>query len=158
MMNPAVSEVRLVVIALVWLVPWIAVLTLGCQSPHGWTSNRMASVMIKNHSREEITTATKDVFREHSYQTLRNGPDEYVFEKKGSGMNTLVYGDLTGQPVWVRVKVALHEQNPSETLVECDAYIVQGHGNSFFEEERKLPNYGSGPYQELLDQIKMRLH
>ena len=118
----------------------------------------MASVMIENRSRDEITTATKDVFREHSYQTVRDGSDEYIFEKKGTSMNTLVYGDLSGEPVWVRVKLALHEQNPGKTLVECDAYIIRGHGNKFFEEEQKLPKFQHGPYQELLDQIKMRLH
>jgi hypothetical protein len=157
-MNTTVRCVRLFTIPLLWLVPWVAMFTPGCQSPHGWSSNRMASVMIKNQSHELIMTATKDVFREHSYQTLRDGPDEYVFEKQGTGMNTFVYGDLSGEAVWVRVKLVLHEQSPGETLVECDAYIIRGHGNSFFEEEQKLPKYKSGPYQELLDQIKMRLH
>jgi hypothetical protein len=143
---------------LLWLVPWLAMLTPGCQSSHGWSSDRKASVMIANRSREEIMTATRDIFREHSYQILRNGPDEYVFEKRGSSMDTVVYGDLSGEPVWVRVKLVLHEHSPSETLVECDAYIIRGHGNSFFEEEQKLPKYKHGPYQELLDQIKTRLH
>jgi hypothetical protein len=153
-----IRYVRLFTIPLLWLVLCVAMFTPGCQSPQGGSSNRMASVMIANRSREEIATVTKDVFRAHSYQILRNGPDEYVFEKEGTGMNTFVYGGLSGEAVWVRVKLVLHEQSPGETLVECDAYIIRGHGNKFFEEEQKLPKFQHGPYQELLDQIKMRLH
>ena len=156
-MTPTARYIRLSPAHLLWLVPVLALLALGCRSPHSQISDSMAAVMVENRPREVIVAATRNVFREHAYQTLRDGPDEYVFEKPGTAMNTAVYGDLSGEQVWVRVKVNVQELNPNQTLVECDAYIIRGHSNSFFEEEQKLPKFSGGPYQELLDQIKGRL-
>jgi hypothetical protein len=88
----------------------------------------------------------------------RPGPGRLVFEKEGTGMNTLVYGDWSPGKVWIRVKVFLHDlSSAQQVLLECDAYMVGQRGDPHFEEEHKLTSIHRGRYQDLLDEISRRL-
>jgi hypothetical protein len=42
-------------------------------------------------------------------------------------------------------------------LVRCDAYRVLEKGSRHFEEEHKLSSMKAGPYQELLDKVKLKV-
>ena len=132
---------------------------LGCQSPHNSTpSSRLASVIIKDRSPGQLEAATQGIFQGHAYQVARGGPAESVFEKEGSNMNTLMHGDWSPGKVWVRVKVYIRELSaPNELLLECDAFMVNNHGDVRFEEEYKLSKMRRGAYQDLLEEVKKKV-
>ena len=131
----------------------------GCHSTHTSTpSTRLASVIVKDRSMAQVESATEAVFQGHAYQAARPGSADLVFEKEGSSMNTLMYGDWTPGKVWVRVKVYLRQLSaPNEILLECDAFMVNNHGDVRFEEEFKLTKMRRGTYQDLLEEVKKRV-
>ena len=53
----------------------------------------MASIIVTNRSSEQIEAAIQAVFEKHEYEAGKSEGDELVFEKKGTVMNGLVYGD-----------------------------------------------------------------
>src|SRR3954468_3593417 len=98
----------------------------GCKSPPKSPSNRLASVTIKNGTREQIENAIRTVFVKHVYQlSTKRDAGALIFEKKGTFMNGFVYGDWYSGGVWERVNVYYGEPEPGRTVVECDAYMVQ---------------------------------
>lgn len=80
-----------------------------------------------------------------------------VFEKKGTFMNGLVYGDWYSGGVWDRVKVYVAEIGPGNMLVDCDAFMVQEHDDPFFQSERKPYKTRRHLYQKLLDEVAVDL-
>ena len=134
-----------------------AALFAGCQSPDGTGSHRLASVTIKNRPLRDIEAATEIVFTEYGYKMQRPGPQRFTFEKEGTTLNQMAYGDWSGKPVQVRVQLNIREVTANETLVECDAYMVASPGGGQFEEATKLSRFRKGPYQDLLNDIKARL-
>ncbi len=106
-----------------------------------------------------IESTAELVFKDKGFAVAHHTPGTFVFEKKGTSMNTLVYGDWSPDSVWVRVKLFVRELPPSpEVLVECNAYMVSGdHGDIRFEEEHKLTRMHRGKYQDLLEEISKRL-
>jgi len=128
----------------------------GCQSPKPKPSPRLAFVIVENRTTEQVTIATKAVFQGAAYEPGRADKDELVFERPGTAMNTLAYGDWYGSRVWERVKVYQRELAPGRTLVDCDLYMVQDHDDPFFQKERKVSRRKTY-YQDLLDQVVKRL-
>src|SRR5437899_9843293 len=105
--------------------PFLLLAWAGCRSHPSTSSSRLASVLITNHPVIQVEAVTEAVFREHGYQTIRPKTSQLAFEKEGTMMNTVVYGDWSSTKVWVRVKVYLHElTSVQQVLLECDAYMV----------------------------------
>jgi hypothetical protein len=141
-----------------WLALVLTFLSPGCKSTPDTPSTRLASVVIAHHPMAEVEAATEKVFKDQGYAVARHKFGEFVFEKEGTSMNTLVYGDWSPKKVWVRVKLFLRELPPAqEILVECDVYMVGEHGDARFEEEHKLTHLHRSRYQEVLDQIGQNL-
>src|SRR5215813_14860577 len=139
------------------LLPFLLLASAGCRSHPDTPSTRLASVLITNHPVVEVEAATEAVFTEHGYQTIRSKSSHLVFEKEGTGMNTLVYGNWSPKKVWVRVKVdADYLSSLQQVLLECDAFMVAEHGDQHFEEEHKLTAVHRGRFQDLLDEISRR--
>lgn len=105
----------------------------------------------------EIRRATVEVFERHHYiKTGDTVSPDFTFEKPGTTMNTFVYGGWIGT-VWVRVKVYIDPQGGPVFLLRCDPFMVGDHGDPFMEEEHRLTKMKRGPYQELLQEVKMEL-
>src|SRR5690348_12198040 len=84
----------------------LGLLTPGCKSPPKTPSNRLASVTIKNDTREQIENAIRTVFVKHGYElSTKRDAGALIFEKKGTFMNGFVYGDWYSGGVWERVNV-----------------------------------------------------
>jgi hypothetical protein len=132
----------------------------GCSSPGKPASASFASVVIKNRSAAQIRDTTVAVFREDGYAAFSFGQG-LVFDKEGSRLNTVsrdgLVGAQAGAVTIVRVKVELVELAPDSHRLQCHAFMVSGAGDSFFEDEHKLANYRSRPYQNLLDEVAKRL-
>jgi hypothetical protein len=112
----------------------------------------MASVVVTNRSPEQIAAAITEVFEKHDYEAARSYGDELVFERRGTFMNDMVYGDWYSGGVWERVKIYQREVQPGETAVECDAYMIQGHGDPLFEKQRKRYKKHQHYCQRLLEE------
>jgi hypothetical protein len=129
----------------------------GCKSTDKPESARFASVEIQGSTAAQIRDAIMAVFQAHEYLLARPGMTKLVFERKGSNWNNLAYGnwiDETG--VWVRVKVSVVPLGETACRVECHAFLLRGRGEST-EEEIRVKNYRSGPYQKLMDEVAARL-
>ena len=136
----------------------LVLLVAGCKSTGTPKSSRLASVIIKGHSQVQVAQMTQQVFIENEYERALLKTADLVFEKQGTTMNNLVYGDWSGKGVWVRVKVYLRELgDPHDIMLDCNTYMVQEHNNPLFEEEHKLTKMRKGPYQKLLNEVSKRL-
>jgi hypothetical protein len=152
-MNPGSALARRLARGLLPLALLAALWATGCRSPHSHEPERMASVIVTNRSPEQITAAIKEVFEKHDYEAGRSYEDELVFERKGTLMNSLVYGDWYSGGVWERIKVYQREVSPAETAVECDAYMVSEHEDPLFEKQRKRYHKHQGYCQRLLEEV-----
>jgi hypothetical protein len=61
-----------------------------------------------------------------------------------------------GSITLVRVKADVVSLGTDTFRLQCQAYVVRGAGDSFFEEEQRLANIRSGPYQSLLNKVAKR--
>lgn len=136
----------------------LILISVGCSSTKAPHSDHLAAVLIENKSPAQIEDAILSVFKQQGYTGGRERHGVFEFEKQGTGVNTLAYGDWSNKKVWVRVKVFLGEQGTGQqSLLECDAYMVNEHGDKRFEEEHKLTWVHRGKYQDVLEQIKKSL-
>jgi hypothetical protein len=140
------------------LLIFLGLLTPGCKSPPKSPSNRLASVTIRNGTREEIETAIRKVFEKHGYElSTKRDAGALIFEKKGTFMNGLFYGDWYSGGVWERVNVYYGDPEPGRTVVECDAYMVQEHDDPLFQSERKMYKTRRHIYQKVLEEVAAEL-
>jgi len=136
----------------------MALVLTGCKSTPRTPSNRLASVVITNRSPDEIEAATRIIFEKHAYELLRRRDgDPLVFEKQGTFMNGLFYGDWYSGGVWERVRVYHIDMEPGATLLDCDAYMVQEHDDPFFQSERKPYKSRRHVYQKILEEVAREL-
>jgi len=120
-------------------------------------SASFASVKIKDSTPEKIRDATVAVFREDGYTVVSATTNEFVFVQEGSRMNKFAYGDwVGGGSVYVRVRGAIVPLSDGVYRLQCTAYMVQDYG-TMMEDEQRLANFRSHPWQRLLDKVKDRL-
>src|SRR5205814_1048994 len=104
-----------------------------------------------------IRGVTVEVFSEHGYKASGVGTPSLVFEKEGSGMDNAAFGNWTGSPPWIRVRVSIIPMSEATFTLRCNAALVRDRGQTAFEEEIRLRNFQAGPYQKLLDEVAARL-
>lgn len=158
-LNPSPYKLR-PLSAGVFLTALLALIGAGCGAtkPSGAS---FASVTIKGHSPNEIARATAQIFQEDGYVGGSMKGHPMVFQKEGSRMTDLAYQGVTdtyyGAKTLVRVKVDIVTLSDDSHRLQCQAYVVKDAGDSFFEDEQKLANIRSGPYQSLLNKVAKQL-
>lgn len=139
----------------------IALAGAGCGSLGNTSPGSFASVTIYNHSIDEIKEMTIRAFKEKGYAPGAPASEMLVFERNASGLTTVARDGLVaadaGARTVDRVKVQWNDVDSGGWRVYCQAYLVSGAGDSFFEEEHRLGNMRSRPYQEILDDVLKRL-
>lgn len=133
-----------------------AFLSTGCATPGKPESAEFAAVEVHGQPPERVGDVAAEVFLEHGYKVRRQGWGKFFFEKQGSAMNNLAYGNWMGEPVWVRVKASVQELSPGHCQVKCEAFLLRNRGEPL-EEEIRVRKVHSGHYQELLDEVAKRL-
>jgi hypothetical protein len=130
----------------------------GLFSPN---SASFASVTITGHTEAEIAAATAQVFREDGYDGGFALMRQMTFEREASRGTSLAYEGVVatqgGTRTLVRVRTEIVTLNAEKKRVQCQAYIVKNAGDSFFEDEQRLTNIRSRPYQNLLDKVADKL-
>jgi len=124
-------------------------------------SGSFASVKITGKTPEEICKATAAVFQEDGYQVRALTPSQMVFEKEGSRGQSLAYSGVVdthyGATTVVRVRAQLVDLGAGSSRLQCQAYMVRNANDSFFQDESRLINARSVPYQSLLNKVAKRL-
>ena len=128
----------------------------GCQSTDPAGSPHLASVLISGNTPGQIRDAAIDIFRQNGYQTVQTDSARFVFEKQGSGMNNLAYGNWLGDtPIWIRVKATIVPAGEMTFRLQCSACLVRDLGSAS-EEELPLSKVHKGKYQKLLEQVAVK--
>jgi hypothetical protein len=139
----------------------LALALAGCKSPSGPGSASFASAIIKNHTPAEIHAAAADVFREDGFAAFQVAPDRMVFEKEASRLASLSRDGLVatqgGARTIERVRTELVDLGGGTYRLQCQAFMVSGAGDSFFENEVAKTHMRAGPYRSLMNKIGKKL-
>jgi hypothetical protein len=128
----------------------------GCHSTN-MPASSFAATTISGNTPSQIRDAAVLVFQEDGYRATRADPAALVFEKEGTRMNEIAYGNWLGDvPVWVRVKASVVPVGEMSYRLQCHSYMVRDRGGAS-EEEVSLTGIHKGPYQKLLDKVAARL-
>jgi hypothetical protein len=141
---------------------WLVLSGTGCGSLGGPASASFASVTIQNRSLDEVVRATTKVFGADGYTGGMTGPGKMVFQKEASRATTLSREGLVathyGARTVNRVRVDIDSLGGGTSyLLQCQAYVVRDAGDSMLEDEVRLTNLRSPPYQSLLNKVKKQL-
>ncbi|HOX59155.1 MAG TPA: hypothetical protein P5205_18380 [Candidatus Paceibacterota bacterium] len=128
----------------------------GCSSTKTAKSAHFASVEIRGQPPERVSDVTSEVFHDHGYKVTRRTWASLCFEKEGTAMNNLAYGNWMGQRVWVRVRVSVGEALPGTCQLKCEAFFLRNRGEPL-EEEIRIGKLHKGQYQELLNEVATRI-
>ena len=147
---------RILLATLLWAAA--GAVLLGCKSLDKPAAVSFASVQISGHTSKQIHTATMAVFAEDGYAAASVGRSELVFEKVGSKWDQISQGSWVDEnPVWVRVRVSLVPLSDGVFWLQCQAFRVRDKNDTVPEDEVRLSNNRSKPYQALLDKVLARL-
>jgi hypothetical protein len=133
---------------------------IGCSSLNKPASASFASVTISGKSAAEIRDATVTVFRENGYQVFGSSQG-LTFEKEGTKANSIArdgfVGSHYGAVTIIRVRAELVPLGNGAQRLQCQTYMVSDANDPFMQDEHRLANFRSGPYQELLEEVAKRL-
>jgi len=159
-MNPAIrrsSDRGRQFLAMLGLATCLAFLTGGCSTAARGGPNSFASVVIENHTTDEIRRAAIAVFTSHYYVTAMGGTDMLIFEKSGGSMDNILYGGWSPGEVTIRVKVQISSSGPTSYLVSSQGFMVRNANDLAIEDEQKLSKLRRGPYQKLLEEVRKKV-
>jgi len=129
----------------------------GCSSTDKPASASFASVVISNHTPQQIRDATDTVFRQNGYQAMGEQDGALVYEREATKSEQRDYvgfvGAHEGEKVIIRVRVRVEVKNPSSYWLTCKAYAVSNPGQPVFESTTALFGFQSGPYQKLMNMV-----
>lgn len=136
----------------------MSILFCGCHSTQKSASSSFASIEIRNKNPVQIRQAALDIFHEHDYKAPVATLAKMVFEKEGTTFDNASYGNwMGGTPIWIRIKLKVLPMAEDVYELQCMAFYVRDKGRAAFEEEIKVSNMRSRPYQKLLDEVAQRL-
>jgi hypothetical protein len=135
----------------------VMTLAAGCATTKHPESNRMASIVVTNVPSAQIEAALNTVFKKHSFEEGKPMDDEIVFQRPGSVMSGVIYGDWYSGGVWERVKIFTRELDSARTVVECDGYMVQEHEDPMFQTEKRQYRTKKHHLQDLMDEVAAEL-
>lgn len=127
-------------------------LVSACRTDKSGTGS-MASVVINGAPAGVVRGATIDVFENEGYKLARRDQETMVFEKAGSAMNNLAYGNWMEKQVVSRVQVYVEPIAETTIRVRCNGYVVRDKGGATEEQIKPLRR---APYQKLLEEVAKR--
>ena len=127
---------------------------IGCKSLNEPASASFASVRIQGHTAEQIRAASVVVFQQEGYTAVDVRRSEMVFEKEGSRWDQIAYGSWVNEaPVWLQAKVSVVPISADTFRLQCQAYKVRNKGDPLTEDQVRIGNSHSKPYQALLEEV-----
>ena len=139
------------------LVALTALTGAGCKSADPHAPASFASARIEGHTAEQIRAAAAMVFAKDGYTATDVRHADLVFEKPGTQWERVAHGSWMDEaPFMIRVRLTLMPV-PNGFDLHCQAFQVRHKGEAPYEQEARLGNNRSQPYQALLDQVAARL-
>src|SRR4051812_25213320 len=139
----------------------IALAGTGCSTVSQPASASFAAVTIHGHTDVEIANATIRVLQDDGYLGGAAPGLNMTFQKEGSRMQSLAYEGLVnsheGAVTLNRLKTEIVPLSSDGYRLQCQAYMVRSAGDRVFEEEQRVANIRSGPYQSLLNKVAKEL-
>lgn len=131
----------------------------GCRTAHPETpkTDSLASVVIYGADPLDIRRAAREVFLEEQFMQALTNATLMTFEKRGSVLQDITYGSFLNNESWIRAKLTIKPLEENQHWLECRVFMVRNYGESFFEEERKVSRFKRGHYQDLLEEIRLRV-
>ena len=137
-----------------------AIFISGCRSMDKPASASFASVVIYNQTPDAIRQAADQVFANAGYQSIKLADGSQVYEREATKGEQIAYagfaGAHEGEKTIVRVRMGLQPQGKA-WLLYCNAAVVTNPGDFVSEETSQLFGWQSGPYQDLLNNIRNNL-
>ncbi len=130
----------------------------GCASNKP-ASASFASVVISDHTPQQIREATDTVFQQNGYQATGQQNGALVYLREATEREQRQYAGFVGwhegEKVDIRVRVKIENRDPSSNSywLTCKAYAVRDPGD-LSETVTALFDFQSGSYQKLLDKVK----
>lgn len=143
---------------------WLLLMALtGCKSAPTPTAanDAMAWVAIKGKEPLEIARTVSEVFKNAGYEAIplpKNKDFKLKFEKPAGAGTSVLYSDWSFKQLWWRALVEIKQDKEDTCVVTCNAFRVNERGDPHFEEQKKVTKVGSGPYKDLLNEVKKRLN
>lgn len=128
-------------------------LVAGCKTTDMANDGSLASTLITGHTETEIQQATIAVFQANGFDQLA----DLTFEKQGSQRDTVMFGGLDSERVWIKIRVHVSPRGKDRYVLGCDAYAVQNHGDRFIETESRFKFSKGEECLDLLEQIRQQL-
>jgi hypothetical protein len=132
----------------------------GCSSLTAPASASFASVTLTGYTAEKICETTTSVFHENGYGGSVVGENRMVFIREGSRLETISRDGLiaaqNGESTIVKVRAELIKLGEEVYRLQCQTFMVIDAGQ-MLEEEVRLSNIRSRPYQKMLNEVKSRL-
>lgn len=125
----------------------------GCKTTDLAKDGSLASIFINGHTEDEIQQATIEVFKSEGFNQLAG----LTFEKQGTKNDTLMFGGLDSEPVWIKIRVHITPTSNGRFALGCDAYAVQNHGERFIETETQFKYAKRDECLNWLNEISQRL-
>ena len=102
------------------------------------------------------------MFGADGYAGGASGPGKMVFEKAASRGTSFAREGLVaagyGAQTINRVRVEIVTMADNSHRLDCQAFMVTGGSDPFFQNEVPVAHARSGPYQSLLEKVKKQLN
>ncbi len=134
----------------------------GCSSLDKPASVSFASVAInRGFSNAQIQQAAVKVFQQNGYQSVPQPDGSMMFEREATKGEQISYagfvGAQNGEKVVIQVRLTIQVKDAYTYWLGCKTYAVSNPDQGVFSTSTALFNFQSGPYQELLDNVKASL-
>ncbi len=118
-------------------------------------------MFIANQSPEEIRKAAIAVMESNGYQTIQSANGTLVFEKETTRDEQIASAGLIGahegERAIVRLRIGLQKFGAGSYLLDGKASVVTSPGDPVHEQSHALFAFKNGPYQKLLNDVKVAL-
>jgi len=132
----------------------LAIAGVGCQQLKPTTPDIVATLSIRNGSLSAVSNAMDAVFAKREYRGGLTARGQYTYQRPGSTMDKLVYGDWIERKVIIKVVVTVREPDPGLISLSCDARLVSAPGDNVFQEDFKVSKSVRKECQEMLNEIQ----
>ena len=114
----------------------------------------VAAVNVRARSSFEVKDVVERVFNADGYRTSGRAYDSVTFDKEGTNIDRITYGNWIGGEVSKRARVTVVEKGEGVFRVRCTPLIVRDPNDVAFEDEHRRMQLFSPHYSRLLREVK----
>ena len=127
----------------------------GCSSLGGGAPSGQAQVTVSNVIEPQIQAKAEDVFFRHGFESKGAADGKMEFERQGSAMDRLLYGNWQEDDMSTRVTLYIIKKGPATYALRTRAMQVR---NSFGgDSDAQMFDIQGARYKAILDKIVKEL-